>query len=38
MVPYFVDDVSAGAAGVGFLGMGGSAWIIAHWGWIPARE
>jgi hypothetical protein len=21
-----------------FFGLGGSDWIIAHWGWIPPRE
>ena len=26
-------------AGLGFsLGLGGSAWRTAHWGWMPARE
>jgi hypothetical protein len=29
---------TAGAVGVCFSERSGSAWIIAHWGWMPARE
>ena len=31
-------DRTAASGGVFFPGRGGSAWIIAHWGWMPARE
>ena len=31
-------DRTAGAGGVFFPDRGGSAWITAHWGWMPPRE
>ena len=35
--PYGLDRTAA-AGGVSSPDRGGSAWIIAHWGWMPARE
>jgi hypothetical protein len=35
---HFGSSGSGRVAGFGFFTLGGSAWIMAHWGWIPPRE
>ena len=35
---HFAAEGTSECGGSGFTGRGDSAWLTAHWGWIPARE